>query len=75
MKECDLKAKAERECTRIRNSNTNMQCLGMHALKKNKILLSRSMQETIRIINAKKAEEKYGEKKMNYKCDFVDKEA
>lgn len=33
------------------------------------------MQETIRIIDAKKAEEKHGEKKMNYKCNFVDKEA
>ena len=65
----------ERECTRIQNSNTNAQCLGMCALKKNIILLSRSMQETIRIINAKKAEEKHGEKKMNYKHDFVDKEA
>ena len=47
----------------------------MHALKKDQIVQSRSIQESVRIIDAKNAEDEYGQEKMKYKYEFVDVDA
>ena len=47
----------------------------MRACVKNENMLSRSIQEIIRMLDAKKLEEKHGEKKLGYEHEHIDKEA
>ena len=63
-----------REKVLERKSDTNVKHYSMHALMKNNIILSRSMQETLRIVDAREAEKKCGEMKLGHKYDFVNKE-
>lgn len=42
---------------------------------RNKNIISRSIQETLRIVDAKEDEKKHGECKLGCKYEFVDKEA
>ena len=58
-----------------KENDTNVKHLGMHAFVKNGNMLSRSTQEMLRIIDAKKLEEKHGEKKLGYEHEHVYKEA
>ena len=41
----------------------------------NETIMSRSIQETLRIINTRKAERQYGKQKLGYRYEFVDIEA
>jgi len=55
--------------------DTNIKYYGMYALMKDEIILTRSIQETLRIVDAKEAEKQYGIEKLGYRYEFVDKEA
>jgi len=72
IRECDMKAKKEREDVMNRDRDTNIKYYGSYALKKENVVLSRSIQESVRIIDSKKAEKEYGREKMKYKYNFVD---
>ena len=52
----------------------NIKFYGMHALMKENVALSRSAQKTMRIIDAREAERKDSEEKLQHEHDFSDKE-
>ena len=75
LKECDNQARKERENLSTRDRDANMKYCRMCALMREDIALSRSAQETIRIIDTREAERAYGEDKLKHKCDCIDSEA
>ena len=74
IRECNVKAKKERENKMNRDSDTNIKCHRVHVLKRENNVLSRSMQESMQIINSRKAEEEHGREKIKCKQDFIDKD-
>ena len=75
IRECDTNAKEERLNAMHRERDANVKYFGSYAIMKDRVVLSRSIQEIVRIIDSKKAEENYGREKLKYKYDFVDAEA
>lgn len=75
IKECDDQARKEREKLSVRDRDTNIKYYGMHALMRDNVVLSRSVQETIRIIDARDAERAYGKDKLKHNYDSIDLEA
>jgi len=75
IKECDLKSRYAREEVLRNESITNVKYYDCYDLMRKENIISRSIQEVTRIVDAKKAERQYGQKKLGYKYDFVDLEA
>ena len=75
IKECDEKAKKTRLGIMRNERVTNIKYYGNYSLMHKGIVVSRAVQEVVRIIDSKKAEEQYQKKKLGYKYDFIDKDA
>ena len=75
LKECDEKAGKARIEIESFETITNLKYYGNYALMYQGVIISRSIQETLRIIDAKNNEKKYGDHKLGYKYNFVDTEA
>ena len=75
IRECDARARKGRELIRKKKEITNVKFYGNYGLKRDDGLQSRSTNEIIRIIDAKKVENEYIKKKYGYKNDFIDIEA
>lgn len=75
IKECDKKAKITRLRIMRNRRVTNAKCCGNYSLMCKGIVASRAVQEVVRIIDSKKAEEQYQKRKLGCKYDFIDKNA
>jgi len=58
-----------------KESITNIKFYGCYGLMYNGNIALRTIQETIRIIDARKYEKEYNKKKLEYRYDFVDYKA
>ena len=54
---------------------TNIKYYGNYVLMYKGIIASRAIQEVIRVIDGKRAEQQYAKKKIGYRYEFVDAEA
>ena len=73
--ECNKKAREGRESLHTMQEDTNIRFLGTYALKKGQMIISRSVKEAIRIIDAQEVENDYVQRKFGHQADFIDAEA
>jgi hypothetical protein len=75
LKECDEKAGEVRTKVASFDAMTNIKYYGNYAIMYKGVIMSRNIQEILRIIDSRQYERKHGQHKLGYKYNFVDIEA
>ena len=75
IKKCDMKSRDARVNIINFEKVTDVKWYGNYAPMHKGNVVSREVQETIRVIDGKIAEKQCGKKKIGLRCDFVDAEA
>jgi len=75
LKECDRRAKLLRENISSKEMTTNIRFYGNYCLKQNNEMKLKSVNEVMRISDAREVEFEYCKKKLGFKYDMVDLEA
>ena len=75
LKECDKTSREMQETARERQIKTNLKFYGSYSLVYDGNIIARSVQETLRIVDARSSEEAYHKEKLGYRYNFVDYEA
>ena len=70
LRECDKTSREMQEGARERQNKTNLKFFGSYSLVYEENIMSRSVHETIRILDARTSEKEYHKEKLGYKCQF-----
>ena len=74
MRECDLKARKTRMDVDNFDRTTNIKFHGNYAMMHNDVIMSRNIQDAVRIIDGKKAEQQHKKRKLGHNYEFVDQD-
>ena len=75
IRECDLKARKTRTDVDNFDQTTNIKFYGNYATMHNDVIMSRNIQDAVRIIDSKKAEQQHRKRKLGHNYEFVDQDA
>ena len=75
IRKCDMKVKQIQETINERTMITNIKFLGYCRIIVNRMIVTNSIQEAVRIIDTEKSEIKFSISKYRSKTDFIDLEA
>jgi len=75
LRECDKRSKSVRENMHRKEQTTNIRFYGNYCIKQNNEVKLKSVNEILRIHDARESEQEYCRKKLGYKYDMIDLEA